>query len=42
MHLFGNMLFLRIFGDNVEDDLGPGRFVGFYLVTGLLACSRTS
>jgi membrane associated rhomboid family serine protease len=37
MHLFGNMLFLWIFGDNVEDDLGPGRFVGFYLVTGLLA-----
>src|SRR5688500_3817977 len=37
MHLFGNMLFLWIFGDNVEDDLGPGRFIGFYLVTGLLA-----
>jgi membrane associated rhomboid family serine protease len=37
MHLFGNMLFLWIFGDNVEDDLGPGRFLGFYLVTGLLA-----
>ena len=37
MHLFGNMLFLWIFGDNVEDDLGPGRFVAFYLVTGLLA-----
>jgi membrane associated rhomboid family serine protease len=37
MHLFGNMLFLWIFGDNVEDDLGPGRFLGFYLLTGLLA-----
>jgi membrane associated rhomboid family serine protease len=37
MHLFGNMLFLWIFGDNVEDDLGPSRFIGFYLVTGLLA-----
>lgn len=37
MHLFGNMLFLWIFGDNVEDDLGHGRFVGFYLATGVLA-----
>ena len=37
MHLFGNMLFLWIFGDNVEDDLGHGRFVGFYLLTGGLA-----
>ena len=37
MHLFGNMLFLWIFGDNVEDDLGHGRYVGFYLLTGLLA-----
>jgi membrane associated rhomboid family serine protease len=37
MHLFGNMLFLWIFGDNVEDDLGHGRFVAFYLVTGVLA-----
>ena len=37
MHLFGNMLFLWIFGDNVEDDLGHGRYAGFYLVTGLAA-----
>jgi membrane associated rhomboid family serine protease len=37
MHLFGNMLFLWIFGDNVEDDLGHGRYVGFYLLTGVLA-----
>lgn len=37
MHLFGNMLFLWIFGDNVEDDLGPSRYLGFYLVTGVLA-----
>jgi membrane associated rhomboid family serine protease len=37
MHLFGNMLFLWIFGDNVEDDLGPPRYTAFYLVTGLLA-----
>jgi membrane associated rhomboid family serine protease len=37
MHLFGNMLFLWIFGDNVEDDLGHGRYAIFYLVTGILA-----
>jgi membrane associated rhomboid family serine protease len=37
MHLFGNMLFLWIFGDNVEDDLGHGRYTAFYLATGLLA-----
>jgi membrane associated rhomboid family serine protease len=37
MHLLGNMLFLWIFGDNVEDDLGHGRFTAFYLVTGILA-----
>jgi membrane associated rhomboid family serine protease len=36
-HLFGNMLFLWIFGDNVEDRLGKGRFLAFYLLTGLLA-----
>lgn len=36
-HLGGNMLFLWIFGDNVEDALGPRRFVGFYLVGGLVA-----
>ena len=37
MHLLGNMLFLWIFGDNVEDDLGHGRYTTFYLVTGLIA-----
>ena len=37
MHLLGNMLFLWIFGDNVEDDLGPGRYSAFYLATGILA-----
>ena len=37
MHLFGNMLFLWIFGDNVEDDLGHGRYTAFYLLTGLIA-----
>jgi membrane associated rhomboid family serine protease len=37
MHLLGNMLFLWIFGDNVEDDLGHGRYAVFYLLTGVLA-----
>lgn len=37
MHLLGNMLFLWIFGDNVEDDLAHGRYTAFYLVTGVLA-----
>ena len=37
MHLLGNMLFLWIFGDNVEDDLAHGRYTAFYLVTGIIA-----
>ena len=37
MHLFGNMLFLWIFGDNLEDRLGRVRYLIFYLVTGLIA-----
>jgi membrane associated rhomboid family serine protease len=36
-HLLGNMLFLWIFGDNVEDFLGHLRYIVFYLVCGLLA-----
>jgi membrane associated rhomboid family serine protease len=36
-HLLGNMLFLWIFGDNIENSLGHVRYVGFYLVTGLAA-----
>src|SRR5688500_11118425 len=36
-HLFGNMLFLWIFGDNLEDRLGHVRYLLFYLVTGVLA-----
>ena len=36
-HIFGNMLFLWIFGDNVEDRLGHFRYLIFYLVCGLLA-----
>jgi len=36
-HLLGNMLFLWIFGDNIEDRLGHVRYVVFYLVCGVLA-----
>ncbi|MFQ5722683.1 MAG: rhomboid family intramembrane serine protease, partial [Candidatus Aminicenantales bacterium] len=35
LHLFGNMLYLWIFGNNIEDFLGPIRFVLFYLLSGL-------
>jgi len=37
MHLLGNMWFLWIFGNNIEDSMGRGRFVVFYLLSGLLA-----
>lgn len=37
MHLIGNMLYLWIFGNNVEDAMGHGRFIVFYLVCGLAA-----
>ncbi len=37
-HLAGNMLFLWIFGDNIEDRLGHGRFVWFYVICGV--CRR--
>ena len=33
-HLIANMLFLRVFGDNVEDAMGHGRFLAFYLLCG--------
>ena len=36
-HIFGNMLFLWIFGDNIEDRLGHVRYLIFYLVCGVLA-----
>lgn len=36
-HLLGNMLYLWIFGDNVEDMMGHGGFLVFYLLTGLAA-----
>lgn len=36
-HLAGNMLFLFIFGDNIEDEMGHLRFLGFYLACGVIA-----
>ncbi len=36
-HLAGNMLFLWIFGDNIEDILGHARFIAFYFICGVLA-----
>ena len=37
LHLIGNMLFLGVFGNNVEDRMGRLRFVCFYLLSGLVA-----
>jgi rhomboid family protein len=39
LHVGGNMLYLWIFGKNVEDSMGHGRFVAFYLVCGLAAAA---
>ncbi|MDO5613647.1 MAG: rhomboid family intramembrane serine protease [Paracoccus sp. (in: a-proteobacteria)] len=39
MHFAGNMLFLWIFGDNLEDQLGHLPFLGFYLICGLAAAA---
>ena len=36
-HVLGNMWYLWIFGDNVEDRLGHGRFIVFYLLCGIVA-----
>ena len=36
-HIIGNMLYLWIFGNNVEDRMGRGRFLVFYLMTGIIA-----
>ena len=37
MHLFSNMLFLWVFGDNIEDSMGHGRFIAFFLACGAAA-----
>ena len=39
MHIIGNMWFLWVFGDNVEDSMGSVRFVCFYLLCGLAAAA---
>jgi membrane associated rhomboid family serine protease len=38
-HLLGNVLFFWVFGNNVEDSMGPGRFIVFYLICGLAAAA---
>ena len=35
MHLIGNMLYMWIFADNIEDNLGPKKFIVFYLLCGI-------
>lgn len=37
MHIVGNMFFLMVFGDNIEDFMGPVRFTLFYLIGGVVA-----
>ncbi len=37
LHILGNMLYLWIFGDNIEDNFGHGKFLIFYLICGLVA-----
>ncbi|HUI56365.1 MAG TPA: rhomboid family intramembrane serine protease [Bryobacteraceae bacterium] len=37
LHVLGNMLFLWVFGDNIEDILGHGKYLLFYLTCGLVA-----
>jgi membrane associated rhomboid family serine protease len=37
LHLIGNMWVLYLFGDNVEDRMGPARYLAFYLLCGLAA-----
>ena len=36
-HILGNMLYLWVFGDDIEDALGPVRFIAFYLLCGVVA-----
>lgn len=39
LHILGNMWFLWIFGNNVEDSMGHGKFLGFYLLSGVAAAA---
>jgi len=37
LHLFSNMIFLWVFGDNIEDALGHARYLAFYILCGVIA-----
>ncbi len=39
LHIGGNMLFLWVFGNNIEDRLGPAAYLAFYLLSGLAAAA---
>src|SRR5207302_8687590 len=39
VHILGNALFFSVFGNNIEDSMGPDRFLLFYIVCGLLAAA---
>jgi membrane associated rhomboid family serine protease len=39
MHILGNALFFWVFGNNIEDSMGPGRFLAFYLICGFAAAA---
>src|SRR6266545_4578628 len=38
-HILGNALFFWVFGNNIEDSMGPGRFLTFYLLCGFIAAA---
>jgi membrane associated rhomboid family serine protease len=38
-HILGNAIFFWVFGNNIEDSMGPGRFLLFYLLCGLIAAA---
>lgn len=38
-HILGNLLFFWVFGNNIEDSMGPWRFLAFYLICGLAAAA---
>ncbi|HEY4131970.1 MAG TPA: rhomboid family intramembrane serine protease [Gemmatimonadaceae bacterium] len=38
-HILGNALFFWVFGNNIEDSMGPGRFLAFYILCGLIAAA---
>ncbi|HTR76870.1 MAG TPA: rhomboid family intramembrane serine protease [Gemmatimonadaceae bacterium] len=38
-HILGNAIFFWVFGNNIEDSMGPARFLAFYLVCGLVAAT---